>query len=497
VRRVLPPALAATLALAAVARLVGLGREGLWNDEVLTIVMSRGEFGDVLRAVRDDVHPPLHFLLSWLWQPVAGRSEWLWRLPSALCGLAAVGLTWRLAERLVSRRAAPVAALLAATSTMAIYYSQEARSYSLLLMLVLLALERSLAWRASQGGRDAAGLAVATALVLYTHYVGALALLVFAGWTALRLILARSEASEGARRTDWRGLTRFVATQAAALFAFVPWLWSVARAESAVRADFWMPAPRADWLPVTLGMFAGLTRPVWGASRATWGELAIGFAVAATLVAAVAALPRRRAPDGAAAGEGTATPVPGGVAWGLFFAWLAVPAALAYALSLAGTNVYSHRNLIVSLPAFWLLAAALVDRLPSRRWRALGLAAALAPAASGAAWYYGSPHKEQWRELAAEVGRELRPDDFVSIEDGWLVQVFDFHLGARAYRQLERLDPAALRPVRRLWLVRGPSHRERHLERVNVDLATLQRLGYRVVATRRFVGADLVRLERP
>lgn len=492
-----PPALLAVLVLAGLARLHGLGREGLWNDEVLSIVMSRGSFSEVLAAVRSDVHPPLHFLLCWLWQPVAGRSEWLWRLPSALCGIAAVGVTWRLGARLASRRAALVASVLATTSTMAIYYSQETRSYALLLLLTLVALDRTLAWEESRRTVDAVLLALSVTLLLYTHYFGALALLVFGVSTAMRLAVSpRSMGGAPAKGPDWRGLATFGVTQAVALVAFAPWIWWVADSSTRVRNDFWLPSPEPHWVPLTFAIFTGVARPVWGGSRITWSEIGFGLAVTLPLVATFVRLaPRARtmhrdAPAAADPDPRRASNV------ALLVAWLVVPTAIAYGVSQGPLHVYSHRNLIVSLPAWWLLAATLIDRLPGAAARALAIGLVLAPAVSGASWYYGTSHKEQWRELAAEVARGLQPGDHVSIEDAWLVQVFRFHLGDRAYRPLPLLSPAAIAEVHRLWVIRGPSQRPNHLERVNRELAVLQMSGFRVVSMKRFVGAELILLER-
>lgn len=498
-RRQWPLALLAVLAAAGLARVYGLGREGLWNDEVQSIVMSRGPLVEVFAAVRSDVHPPLHFLLCWLWQPVAGESTWLWRFPSVLCGLAAVGLTWRIGARLVSRRAALLASIVAATSTMAIYYAQEARSYALLLLLTLVALDRAVAWEASRRFRDAVLLSFTASLLLYTHYFGALALLVFAAWMLLRLAPGPSACGAPETSPDWRGLAQFGLAQAVALLAFVPWLWSVRRQITRAEDDFWLPRPELSWLPLTLAIFGGLARPVWGGSRLTLGEFGFGLAVTLPLVAVLGSgrlrqVFRGRKIEAAARSESKPTRA---AVWALLLVWLLAPALIAYAVSHGPVPIYSHRNLIVSLPAWWLLAAALVDRIPRASGRALALAAVLAPTVSGSLWYYGTPHKEQWRELAAEMAPRLQPGDHVSVEDAGLVEIFRFHLGDRPYRPLLELNPSTLRGVRKLWLIRGPSSRPDHLPRVNRELAVLQMTGFRVTYMKRFIGAELIVLETP
>lgn len=489
------------LVLASALRLIHLGRLGLWLDEIYSMEMTRGSLVETVRAVAHDVHPPLYFLVLNIWAPLAGHSETLLRLPSALCGVAAVYVTWRLAIRVLSCRAALTASLFTAVSTMALYYSQELRSYALLHLLSVATCDRALSWYQRRRLLDAAAFAITATLLLYTHYFGALVLTALDIWMLARLWQDKTTATaEGqlSPQRDWRGIQVFLCIQFVAVLLFAPWLPVLAQQRIAVERQFWLGRPTLTSLWTTLSIFAGLARPDWGGSKMSYREFSIGVALALPLALGFqtwtskldpCSSPGLRRPDG--------THVAGPWVWALFACWLLLPAAIAYLASQGATHIYNYRNLIVSLPAWCLCLSAILDRQSNPRLRAILMALVIAPSISGAFWNYTDPHKEQWRELALQLRAGLQPNDFLSIEEPWLGVAVHYYLGEVPYRPLERPTPPTLTQVRRLWLVRGPAgRRPDHVEWVNNELARLQMNGFRVILIRRFVGADLILLDK-
>jgi len=123
------------LALAlALARLVGLGRYGLWIDEAFSLHDALA-----LRIERLTNFPlALAVLRAWLeFTGLPVDEAWL-RFPAAACGAASVPLTaWAFRPLLGSRQAWIAAALLGASSWHW-FWSQSARGYTLMLVLALL-----------------------------------------------------------------------------------------------------------------------------------------------------------------------------------------------------------------------------------------------------------------------------------------------------------------------------------------------------------------------
>ena len=118
------------LALGLALRLISLN-QSLWLDEaILANAVSQFSLPDLItKFMPTDFNPPLFYLLEWFWGRLFGFSEIALRLPSVIFGLVTVYLVYRLGGKLP--------ALLLAVSGLHIYYSQEARMYSLAALAVV------------------------------------------------------------------------------------------------------------------------------------------------------------------------------------------------------------------------------------------------------------------------------------------------------------------------------------------------------------------------
>jgi uncharacterized membrane protein len=126
------------LLLGLVFRLINLS-QSLWLDEAITAVTLKNlDFLDILtRFSPGDFHPPLFYLIEKLWTNIFGYSELALRLPSVFFGLGTIYLVWLLTKSLFSRKTAVLATLLVSINPLLVYYSQEARMYSLATFLVV------------------------------------------------------------------------------------------------------------------------------------------------------------------------------------------------------------------------------------------------------------------------------------------------------------------------------------------------------------------------
>ena len=174
--------------LAASLRFPTLDVQSFWHDEAVTAArLIRPGLLDTLRVIPDsEATPPLYYMLAWAWSKLFGTGEVGLRSLSALAGVATVPVTYRAAADLVSRRGGLVAAALVATNPMLVWFSQEARSYSLVVLLTALsflfftrALERS-------ASGSLAGWAVSSMLALATHYFALFVVAPEAIWLLIR-----------------------------------------------------------------------------------------------------------------------------------------------------------------------------------------------------------------------------------------------------------------------------------------------------------------------
>jgi len=153
-----------------------LTQQPLWVDEVYALWYVNRPLAEALRIIIQPKHNgPLYFFLLWIWQTLAGDSDFAVRYFSTLASVLTVALTWRLARDWFTARTAQLTALLLAAAPFAIHYGQEAKMYALhmaLAVTTLLALERALRLG---GWRRWAWYVVSLNLLAYTHYFGAFA----------------------------------------------------------------------------------------------------------------------------------------------------------------------------------------------------------------------------------------------------------------------------------------------------------------------------------
>lgn len=117
------------VAIALLLRLPGLN-DSFWLDEAAQALEVTRPLSQQLQIV-DDFQPPLLHLLLHAFQYI-NRSEWWLRLWGALIpGLLTVLLTYKIGKEHFSKTVGAVAALLLATSSLHVFYSQELRPYAL------------------------------------------------------------------------------------------------------------------------------------------------------------------------------------------------------------------------------------------------------------------------------------------------------------------------------------------------------------------------------
>ena len=132
---------------------------------------------------RTESTPPLYYVLAWLWAKVFGTGEAGLRSLSAVIGAGAVPVAWRAArEFFPGPRIALLTAALVTVNPWFVWYSQEARAYSLLIhatALSLLFLGRALRNPTRRATLLWAG---AAALALLSHYFAGFIVVAEAAW---------------------------------------------------------------------------------------------------------------------------------------------------------------------------------------------------------------------------------------------------------------------------------------------------------------------------
>jgi mannosyltransferase len=216
------------LAAAGVVLVVAFGlflrfytHSALWLDEALTVDRARLPVSAIAGSVKQDGAPPLYYYLLHFWMRVFGQSDLATRSLSGVIGVATLPVAWLAGNRFGGRTVAWTTLVLTASAPFAVYYSTEARMYSLVILLTgcgYLALRRALdAPRA--GNLIAVG--VVTAALLYTQYWVPYLVAMVGLWLVGGMLWARHRGRPPAEYR--RALPALIAVVVGCL-AFIPWI---------------------------------------------------------------------------------------------------------------------------------------------------------------------------------------------------------------------------------------------------------------------------------
>src|SRR3990172_1679209 len=127
--------------IGAFLRLYKIGSNSLWFDEAISVWFANESLGNIIiKQTSADVHPPLYYILLSLWLSVFENGEFDVRLLSAIFGILSIPLLYLIVKNLFGNLPALISSLILAMSPFHIYYSQEARMYSILTFCVLLSI---------------------------------------------------------------------------------------------------------------------------------------------------------------------------------------------------------------------------------------------------------------------------------------------------------------------------------------------------------------------
>jgi 4-amino-4-deoxy-L-arabinose transferase-like glycosyltransferase len=136
--------LAAITLLALALRFFKLGQWSFWIDEIYTINHAQAHFSS-LALILQHIPPhrnwvPISVISTASALNLAGTSEWSARLASVLIGVVSIPLLYFPIKRLFGVAVGLIAVLLLAVSPWHLYWSQNARFYTALLLFYTLAL---------------------------------------------------------------------------------------------------------------------------------------------------------------------------------------------------------------------------------------------------------------------------------------------------------------------------------------------------------------------
>lgn len=165
--------------IGAIFRFYKIDFQSVWLDEIHTINeanpnISISELYSSLLV--SDPHPPLYFILVQLFFKIFGYSTFVLKMFSALMGVGGLFAIYFLGKELINKKVGLIAVVLLSVNYFHIYYSQEARMYSMLFFTTTLSFYFLVRFLKKPSIKTVVSHAFFAALMIYTHFFALFAL---------------------------------------------------------------------------------------------------------------------------------------------------------------------------------------------------------------------------------------------------------------------------------------------------------------------------------
>ena len=395
-------------------------------DEAQSLWQTNRSYGALLDLVAQDVHVPLYHLVLRTWRLVFGPEIQTARQLSLVFLLASVPVFYLVARKLLSTPWALFAVVVFSSSPFLQWYGNEARMYTMLVLVTLVSQYFFLTVVRAEQATAAAwvGYAVTAVVGIHVHYFFAFVLVT----QGLFLLALWRRAPRGA-------VLRMAGVAVLVGLAFTPWLlyFLANGAASGTQPNLVLPSS-IDYSNVySQFLFGFQSDSINRFVSSTWPLLVLA-ALASVRVGA--RLERTT---------------------GYLLAAAFVPVLLAFVVSHLVTPFFLSRYMVAALPALLLVVVRFMSTLsrPVARTLAVVLLAATVTGTVVQAANPDTPVDEDYRAVARAIEADARPQDLVVLSSPFTVYPFDYYYDGSArvttlpvwdrQGQIPAFDPVGLR----------------------------------------------------
>lgn len=444
-----------------------LDSQPFWLDEAISesVGLSSGSAFVKLAFARETNMAFYYLLLHW-WLALVHPSDFTIRLLSVICAVAALPVLYVVAKKLFDERVGMAAALLLAVNPTFVNYSQEARCYSLAILLGLLSWSTFIDCAREPTRLTSLKYVATTTLAVYTH---SLAILILPAQGLTLLYLQR----------EWSKRRPLLLAMSLVGLLLVPIL---------ILTVYWYSGGEG-WIARKIGVpglaslrevavtFAGGIAPPRVRQRWLEALTALGFAMFLANWVKGLRQPRFRADGYACAAIALVTPI-----------------ALLMSISQA-IPLFIVRYVLICLPFYILIVAAGWCQFKDRTVAASGVALLVLLSLWADQTYYSYSARLNWRQAIDYVNSNARDGDRLIFVPAYVRFEFDhnlkrfcprrvefsviypqwnsvFEVGGKYYENDELSEAALKLTPSRLWVVIEPELAEISLRRLVADLGT-------------------------
>jgi uncharacterized membrane protein len=370
------------ISLAIFLRFYGIEHESLWNDELSSCYRSSfSTLSEVItKGVISDVHPPGFQILLFFVENFIGNSAFSLRLLPVIAGILTIPILFYVGRKLFDESTALLASAMLAVSPIHIWLSQEARPYAILIFLttcsvyLLLNLISNLAQGKPNGIWNLIGFILTGIFLEYTHYFGLLAYLLE--------ILILGVVSLKNRKS----ILTILLVSIVPLLAYLPWIPSLLLQRG---TESYIAPPEVSNVAILFFEYMGWSKILLAALIITLSTATIIYHIRQREIINMYKL---------------VAPI----------LWILLPLGVSLIISYLMIPVFTTRNMMIALPAVFLLFAAAIHIVFSntrqRKIFGISICCYMVVSLVLVRKHYTEPHRNQFREATTFVADNYNHD---------------------------------------------------------------------------------------
>jgi len=157
-------------------RFFEITKHDVWIDESFVVeICKTSTLGEILSIQKfDQGHPPVYLFFLKVWTDIFGYSPFSIRFPSVVFGVISILAIFSLTKMIFNSRVGLMSSFLLALSPFHIYYSQMARSYSLIILFSILSISFFYSYITNKKKISLLYFIIFSLILYYTHFLSIL-----------------------------------------------------------------------------------------------------------------------------------------------------------------------------------------------------------------------------------------------------------------------------------------------------------------------------------
>jgi len=403
------------LLLGLVIRINNLGKNSLWIDEGCSVSGSCLELPQVIKASSLEHSPPLYYLILHYWMILFGNSEFSVRFVSVIFGFLSIFMMYKIGLLLFNRNTGLISSLILALSTFHIQCSQEARTYSLTVLLTICSFYYFVKLLKKMTYKVSSVYVFFTTLLIYTHYYGFFIMIAQNIYFSTLCLFSKRFKNDN--------FLRWSLLQGTLVILYLPWIGAflIRLLDVSRGRGFWINKPSLGTVIDSFYAFSG-------------SRLFLLFFLTFALFSIQTYKKIRgkiNCKDFFCSLES--------YCWDvslidvnktyLLLLWLLVPIMLPFIVSRFFTSIYLTRYTVIASVAFYLLVARGIDNITNNAKAKLVIIILLICFSFvHIKKYYSNMEKQQWREIVSYIDANAKPKDLILFKYGDVLEfLFNYY----------------------------------------------------------------------